>query len=1147
MTDQVQPIADLNDSLLGWASQTELELAQKLAKVNYVYELGLATDQLERIERLYGIFLTRQLAAGADMTALLKISPALTLTAASARAFKLVDSVTFFSELAAGFGLELTQAQELGAALASTIELSAGLDIVNTLCTHAGIISTEIPYLLELLDQGVDVYDQAPTHFKAMAEAQPATAQVLLNGLIELRDFAIEHPKSWFDRNRSHLTLPTHIHEEAAAELRERPVGTLDRTVAVGVAGREMRPRVVFDVRRSKICLRLPEQPLTEPEGFVTWRISIDGTTKVYRTTRAWGDVSGFSEALDIAIDRPVREITVQDLSHNLLWTVPVVRAEDPILIFSLSGSEITEKASLHHQQVRVVVPNDYKLIDVVTGVDFFPESEQQVEGWAGWSAQHIDTSTACSMAAIQNGMQPSMDKVRSIEPRQRVRFRVPGDAIDCLHSISGLPVHSHSLLAEFPPTLSGQTETWHLAISSYGGVAVAGEEITQPEPLEVPAEGGIFHVFDPDLYDGPWVGEYLVRMRGPRNESFRHEFAIVEGAHAVLDISGACRSFRIPSAGGLSEASLVLKPTAKAFVADPQVVSVAPMEAGADLIVHTEEGDQLPLRFNPPRLTFELPLITEPAMWRASRLKLRPRELNAVGELRVRGAGRLIDPKVSVRNHHGAPVKTSKLTSCDSGITYSVDMAGIASSAAVMPQGRIDVEWTDPHSDRRVSVALADIYSSPEPEITLVDDSILVEGVELAGMWVWPITAPWTSPITLIVEDGRAALPENLIGAGPLKVQLHSLDPFMTLHTPSMPGKTALRLEQAGYFVDADEHLTQLSAFLAGESEEIPESQRVIPLLWDMIVSGRAFGEARKAIQQVLRAHPATALYGLSDSLVPAEKQPGRIVESGLVRCIFGTEKQVGEETTYHRAPWLGALELLGEFDAIATQESVTGEPLDKIASSFALMNQSEKVSEVVDKLGELAGDNMINILRTGRDTTLDTACIDHSTVAIASMDASQQEALLDMFFSRSNIVPGAIMDDGSRLLAVFETFTNRDKINDLLSSEGLISSAVTLLRTLRSTNKSLYAMARIRFDKLDGVDTDSKDNMWSLAPVVSFVLAMAARMNAHGLITSNKALDAVTDGWAALADVVPDLVTSDLVAADAIVLAIKHPGVVV
>ncbi|CAB0516919.1 hypothetical protein CIP101841_01607 [Corynebacterium diphtheriae] len=195
--------------------------------------------------------------------------------------------------------------------------------------------------------------------------------------------------------------------------------------------------------------------------------------------------------------------------------------------------------------------------------------------------------------------------------------------------------------------------------------------------------------------------------------------------------------------------------------------------------------------------------------------------------------------------------------------------------------------------------------------------------------------------------------------------------------------------------------------------------------------------------------------------------------------------------------------------------------------------------------EIKELAGENAVAIVKTARDTTLDTACIDQSTVAIAGMAKAQQEALLEMFFSRSKIVPGLIMDDGNRLLAVFETFNKRVELNELLASEGLIKSAVTLLRTLRSTDKNLYSLARIRFDKLDGVDTNAPENMWSLTPVVSLVLALAARMHAHGFISSNKTLDSATPGWAKLADIVPDLVTGDLIAADAIILAMKKPGI--
>lgn len=58
MSSNQQPIADMTDSLLGWASKVELELAQQLAQVDSVADLNFSSDSLERIERFYGLFLS---------------------------------------------------------------------------------------------------------------------------------------------------------------------------------------------------------------------------------------------------------------------------------------------------------------------------------------------------------------------------------------------------------------------------------------------------------------------------------------------------------------------------------------------------------------------------------------------------------------------------------------------------------------------------------------------------------------------------------------------------------------------------------------------------------------------------------------------------------------------------------------------------------------------------------------------------------------------------------------------------------------------------------------------------------------------------------------------------------------------------------
>jgi hypothetical protein len=1153
MSDVDHPIKDMSDSLLGWATQNELTLAQQLNQpaTTIIGELDLASDEWEKIEKLYGIFLFRQLKAGGSLAALVGLSPATFLVTVCARAKKIVATDNFVAEYLGGLGLsdqlhaEMTELldQKLGEFLGNfQLHTFDEKDPVTSLCHHAGLINTEVPLLLEACDQAEELRlgsVELPYYFAGLAAAAPATAAVLFDAVCALRQFTLDHPRSWFDRSRKQLDpkLPAALDETFVAELRERPVGTADREAAVGVANREMRPRLILDPRRKKVCLRLPEQ-LVPASGEITWRVSLEGSTTVYRTAPAFGDITGYSEPLDITLPKAVREVTVEDLANHITWNIPVVNTNDPILLFNKRGGSVTDKKSLHHQRLRALTPAETRLVDVVHDTVIEAESSFDIDGWDGWICRNLSLENVDSIAALEVNAQPDLNLLRIVDPRQRVMFRTPDDAIAHVSTMGGLKVHSQSLLAEFPPTPSGQTETWHLSISSFAGVGTAGEEITQPEPLEVPADGGVFEVFDSEAYDAPWVGEYLVRMRGPRNESFRHEFAIVEGMRAVTTYQGSSGSFRIPARGGLSESTLIVKPSSKPFEVNPPHAEVTANQAATDFTVTTEEGDVLPLHFNPPRLNFELPLLSEPPMWRASRMVLHPRMVDTEGLVRVRGEGRLGNPKISVTNTHGQPVKTTVLKSPDNGLTYVTSMATLVGNTSALSKGRVNLEWTDLKTDKRISVALADVETSEPAAISLNDQHEIqllpAEGSTLAdnqGVWVWPATAPWVPAFTLTARDGRAQLPEALQNAGNLIVQPFTKDPFTILRTPIAPGPFAEVVPQPGFYGENDGALGTLSAFISGESEQVPTSPTVMPVLWDMLATaanGRR-DDIISAVRQVFTANPNEALRGLASSLVKAKQQPGRFIETGLVRSRFNQEPP--ETADYHRAAWIGTLELLGQLGNLYGEEGY-------------LKEEKQQVKELLAQLKELAGENLLDTLKSARDTTLDSACIDKSTVMVAGMDVAQQQFLLNQVFGE-HIVPGAVMDDSTRLLAVFETFKQRDQLRTLLASEQLIGSAVTLLRTLRSTNKALYALARIRFDKLDGVDTDAKESIWALAPVVSLVLALASRMAAHGLITSNKTLDAATPAWARLADVIPDLVTSDIVAADAIVLAIAKPGI--
>ncbi|PFG28475.1 hypothetical protein [Corynebacterium renale] len=1159
----------MSDSLLGWASTAELRLGELLNDQSYFPDAGLSPDVLDRYERFFGIFLSRQLAAGADLAELLAVTPSLTVTSlithASRKAVPTAvaeeegEADAFFAEYLAGLGIDPSADNQAEIRhLVEPLLDRTGLDVpdgtedpVCELGYQACICAAEIPAFLELCDAFdtdgstapetiVDALtpdsDWAPTlpMLTAVAAFGRERLVQLTAGIQALRAFSVEDPSSWVDRvqqlGQLEPQLPAMLQAEVVAELRERPVGTEERETAVGVATRELRPRLILDTFRGRVCVRLPEQRVAQPigapehEAEVLWRVSVEGTTRQFRTARPWGEET-YAEALDVALEHQVRSASVMDVTNSITWDVPVVETEDPVLIFASNGQNVTDKASLHHSTLWVITPADATLFDVVRSENLPVIETLEIQGWDGWTARKIDASASASLQVVRPGQQPGPnDTVRSIDPRQRVRFIHPEPPVRGVRTHGRLEVHAASLIAEFPPTVSGRDEHWTLSISAYAGIGEPAEEIAEPEILEVPADGGAFVLFDPEAYEDPWVGEYLVRVKGPRNESFRHRYGLVEGMTVTTELEGQSTSVRIPREGGLSPATMRVYSGEKPFTAQPARVTVPSDQAHAQVVISTEAGDSLPLTYTPPALQFELPLVTYPPTWRVSRLYMGSRDLDPTGDIRVRAHNALGKPRVTLRNHHGSPVRTIALKPEDP-ITFSCPTAEIAKSAAILPQGRLDLEWDDVESRNRVSVALALISSTPHATEAIIDGGDvtfpdLAPDRELAA-WVWPATAPWAAARTLPRITERTELPEDLVNAGDLTIQLHSADPFSTLRSPQEPAASAVTAHQDGYFKNQGASLTQLSAFLGGEAEAAPDSPEILPILWDHCGSTE---NQRAVAQAVFAENPTAALQALSTSLVPLELQPGRIISSGLIHQKFDAPAQGAELTS----DWIRALVILSDIDAELTAAGEEGRTPD--------------VKALLDDLRSVAGQRAVDTLLTGRDATLDTAVIDSSTVRIAHMDQAQQDQLMAMFFANADIVPGPILDDNARLIGVLDTFKKRVQLNSVVATEGLIAPAVSLLRALRSNNRGLYAAARVRFDKLDGVNTEDKANAWALTPVVSLVFALSARMNAHGMMGKSTTLENAAAGWSHIADIVPELVTADVVSAEAMVIAVRH-----
>ncbi|AGP31037.1 hypothetical protein [Corynebacterium terpenotabidum] len=1166
------PIADLSDSLLAWASSTELDLARRLGELPgdpaIFVRLDITGDELERLTTFYGTFLSRQIAAGGDEAALLATCPALTATTLLFRAARLNTVEELSAEFWSGLGLAPTADRLVLVAPEKYTEIltRAGLDPVDTAATgsdgetgrlfaHVGLATDWIPELIELIetrrlagtavvgaDGETDADAEAAALVAVLAEESrqagplcavlPDLAAELIAPVIRLVGYAATHPGHWRQglRNGVAAGVPPLILEDIVEELSERPAGTTARRHRVGVGSRENQPRLSLDLARQRVVLRLPEVLLEEGEDpEVRWHIDVEGRPTGFRTRRADSPGRPVTGTLDIPVRRPVREVGVRDLSHDDSWIVPGVDESDPVLVFTRRGKDLTERVSLHHDSVLVVCPVDATAVDAVRNEVLPVRGEWRVKAWEGWVIRELDLTDAVSLHIDRPGVpRPAMGQIRCVDPRQRVVFHEPDEPAPGVRSLGGLPVHTESLQAVFPPTVSGAPEIWFLSVSSWAGPEETGEEVTEEEPLEVPADGGLFDVFDPDAYDTPWVGEYLVRLRGPRNESFRHEYAIVEDLHVE-----APDAPRLARTAGLSPVTVSFRGGDKPLII-ARSVDLGPMEKQVRVIAETGAGDALPLIVEPPRLRYQLPLVGEDPMWRTEAVVIAAGSVDTSTRFRIRPGLPVESPRLVVRDHHGAPVRTLRLGTVDE-VTWSISLTPLAGSLTLLREGSCELEFIA--DGRSHSVRLATLRPSVEFTAELVDGLLTVTPAPQVGAgrpvggWIWQTTAPWQSAtsVTFDIPEGKAAtatvqLPENLVDAGPLAVQLFNGDRFTSLYAPATPGPAAIRVAAPGYArPDGGGPWTRLSAFLAGESDEAPDDIDVLTTLWDVLagwLSDGAPDDAGEAMRTALARHPREALQAMSRSLVPSTDRPAQFILSGLVHATLRTDDAVPEPGV----AWIAALEILGEL-AATDDEDTAGR------------------REIGKRLTAVGGAELARTVESGRDATLETSCIDATTVQIAQLSPEQQEAVLAAFFAGSNLVPGALSEENSRLIAVFETFRRRTELNSILADPELLRVALTLLRRIRQTNRQLFTSARVRFDKLDNVDTDNPDNRWALAPVISMILAMAARLRAHGRLGSPGQLTSAYAGWAQLARVVPDLITGDLVAADAMVLGVFGP----
>ena len=1133
---------------------------------------GIRMDEVERIDGFLGPLLKTVDVEGARGVA--DAFPAVLLASLVGRAARVASTSDLWTDWTAGLQLDPESADvdafveyvvervpeilaELGlpdVALLDGAPAEPGTreDSARLMMLHAGVQQSVIPLVIEKIEDAAGIGGQAaaggggasssdlvqklqpvreridamvsgfaadadadvPRALRVLSQSAATRARTLVAATHGYLMATAADPANWESREDlgpEEVGLPPILLDAAREELRARPAGTPSRRTAVGVVATTGRPQLFFDDQEHRVCVQLPTP--SAPAGR-SWLVTYGGTIVAEPAVALSED----APRPVVPITEPVREVLVE-LGDGPSWRVPAIDTADPVLIFGDDGQSVTDKVSLHSTSVHVVYPNDARLVDPVTGDDVPLLSEPAPAEWELWQVAQADLRDVHALQVVRPGV---VGEVRSASPMRRPKLSIPHARLDGASTVHGTPVHAGGPVAEFPPTLSGRDESWRVQVADFPGYGTFAEDMIMVYDLEVPAAGGAVDVLTDDDY--PWLGEFVVRLTNPRGRSFQSHFAVAEQADLDIAYRGGGDGFRIPEESGLSPAEVRVTSGDKPLEVEPAVLRLGTAESSGVVDLSTDEGAHMELRVKPGRLRFEIPLCDESPVRGTRTLRTRPGRVDAHGVFRVSAPGEL--------RHAHLAVKSGERDICRVPLTRRgddafADLGSYADRVAMLDDLTISLDWTRVTGRRRLSVPLVAAPAADPVRSVVREGSELVVDVDPAvadlpmTAWVWCPTRPWRSPMALPVVDGRCTLADDAAEMDTLVAQVvigHVSD-----RHPVWPAPDAA--------VVVDEALAET----AGADEAMPDTPGVRELtgvwsLFETLRAGRATIMPQVSesltpdnLRRMLTADPRTGLAALNGSTIRLGDQPGMLVASGLVLGDF-TEKT--PTPGRRRVPWLGALAAMADL----------ADPSSSVA----------KQKDQIDHLRRAGGEALIRALATGQDTTLESACIDQTSVQITALPEPQAAAILAQVFDGHRMVPGPLTDDDARFTAIHEVVSNRADIVEAGIMPGLAAASRALFQAVSRTSPKLRKAVNVRFHKLDGIDADDPSLHWTLVPGTSLLIAVAARALARQKAANPDVDDSVVRSliplWAQLADMVPTLVMGDLLIADALVTHALH-----
>ena len=1116
-----------------WLSDQEFEITRRLEKASLVVEINLDEDEIRRAQDMYGRQAAEMLRVGKAAEDVIAKYPALTLAILVGQAALGYEQHRYWDEFFAR--LDLPREQAFEQALRKSLDRlltrftlrkfpELKNDYVQLMALHAGFPVYCMRDIIDLLEERMVAGTEATGAAIIEWLREPGKkhrmnsldvpvrnfilygdqlAVDILNRIIEFVQFTVDN-EGWaaseIDLETSTTGLPTLLLDKLIELLRDRPFGSGPRPVTPRTR-RRRKPTIAFLPLDRQIVVEVP-YPDVEPD--VPWRVSLDGVSREALAERGWG-VRADEEhpPTQVPVTGPVREILLQHVPSEESAQLSVIDKDDPLLIFDLDGRWIPRHTVLPRQCVLAVYPSDAQVVDTATGHTLMPTFTPDVPvGWTGWSVAELDLSTCRSIVLTRRGSR-APGGVRTVRDATTPTFE-HGEAVDGLQTLNGLTVYGSRPEITLPANPGKQEMIWRIRVKrpdSSGWVVDTEVQGTDEEvvvdPLE-PIEDAVLGLFE-------------IHVSGPIGSDLRQQAFLAEGISIEYT-----RPFRFPVAGGLAPVVATVSSEWDLAVPHPRV-KFAPGDRDK-LVTITQRERAYRLRVTPPYVQMRVDPVGAAAAWRTAAAVLTPAELDEDRNLALH-APKSEAAVLQLETVDGALIKdvTPDTPHYD---YFQAPSRVFVDAARTAGQCRI-VALVDDEHGRTTKIVLAHIRPAALCTGMTVDDGVLVlenpaEEEDLA-VYLWARTAPWLPVQTVQVTEGRAKLPEAYVDAGSLLAHVFVDDPWVTVTPPSWPGNNALEVDQPGWMHDLSRERDNLSRFLAGEGPA-PADAVSMPEVWAALALLPQDSEdvhtqqLRSALGRILSENPRAALEALGSSTIPLPEAMALLIRTGLVYRNFAADFTMND---LHPNPWVGCMIEISDLPSLYDRR-------DYVAAERA---------ETLDYLEDKGGKTLIEVLMRGKSAKLYGGVFDKDTILLDGMPASQVESI----FEHARLVPGAVLDEDTRVSAVIDAFHNRRTWIEQGWSQSFGSATVRTLEVINRTRGQIYREVAARNEKLEGVSTGK--HSWMLLSLQSLTFAVLARMKAHDMLRHPPVTSDFEEAWAVMARLCPGLVMTDLLIAEALV----------